>query len=296
MSSTSEDPTPGVRSVMEELLAPRSSTHDHFDLTDRVAVISGGAGLLGKEFARTLASAGATVAIADIRGREAEEVADTVASAAGRPAVGIGMDVTEKGAVEKGMASVQARFGRLDILLNSAALDPKFDPANAALHTQGFEGYPLEAWQKSVDTDLTGAFLASQAVAPIMKAQNRGVIVNVSSIYGVVGPDQRLYERDDGARGYKPPVYSATKAALDGFTRFLATYFAGTNIRVNTLTLGGVYNGHDEEFVRRYAARVPMGRMMTLEDVGSPLLFLVSDASSYMTGAHLVVDGGRTAW
>lgn len=264
-----------------------------FDLTGRVAIVTGGAGFLGKEFARILAEAGAHVVIADVNREAAETVAKQLSKTG---ALAVQTDVTNKESVAAMVGMAKDVFGRVDVLVNSAALDPKFDLKEAGKHTQDFEGYPLEAWQKSLDVDLTGAFLCTQAVTPIMKEQNSGVIVNVSSIYGVVGPDQRLYEKDDGSKGVKPPSYSATKAALDGFTRYLAAYFTGTNIRANTLTLGGVFNNHDEQFTKRYNARVPMGRMMKLEEVGGLLLFLVSDASSYMTGTNLVVDGGWTAW
>jgi len=278
---------------------PRAEHHGPaslFDLTDRVAIITGGAGFLGKEFGRTVASAGAHVVVADVHRSTAEAVAKNLSVTSTLEALAVQTDVANKESVHAMVGMVKDVFGRVDILVNSAALDPKFDPKEAGKHKQDFEGYPLDAWQQSLDVDLTGAFLCAQAVAPIMREQNRGVIVNISSIYGVVGPDQRLYEKDDGSKGYKPSSYSATKAALDGFTRYLAAYFSGTNIRVNTLTLGGVFNNHGEQFLKRYNVRVPMGRMMKLEEVGGPLLFLVSDASSYMTGANLVVDGGWTAW
>lgn len=267
-----------------------------FDLTGRVSVVTGGAGFLGKEFSRALADAGAHIVVADVNKREAAALATSLSAKYKQKILAIETDVRDTGSVSAMVGMVQDVFGRIDALVNSAALDPKFDPKEARKHQQDFEGYPLEAWQQSLDVDLTGAFLCAQAVVPIMKKQRRGVIVNVSSIYGLSGPDQRLYEKDHGSRGYKPPSYSVTKAALDGFTRYLAAYFAGTNIRVNTLTLGGVFNNHDEQFTKRYHARVPMGRMMKLEEVGGPLLFLCSDASSYMTGANLVVDGGWTAW
>jgi len=267
-----------------------------FGLSDRVVIVTGGAGFLGSEFARTLAGAGAHVVVADLDGKAAGTLAKKVSVSSGVEALAVQTDVTRKESVGAMVGMAKDVFGRVDALVNGAALDPKFGPSEAGKHAQGFEGYPLASWQKSLDVDLTGAFLCAQAVAPIMREQNRGVIVNMSSIYGVVGPDQRLYARDEGSQGYKPPAYSATKAALDGFTRYLAAYFAGTNIRVNTLTLGGVFNNHDGQFTKRYNARTPLGRMMKLEEVGGPLLFLVSDVSSYMTGANLVVDGGWTSW
>lgn len=271
---------------------------ERFDLSRRVVILTGGAGFLGTEFAHTLAAAGAHVVVADINGQAAETLAAELARAHRVGALGFPTDVTQKESVAALVERTKNVFGRVDALVNNAAVDPKFDPAHAGEHLQTFEGYPLDAWWRSLDVDLTGAFLCAQAVAPVMRSQNRGVIINVASIYGLVGPDQRLYERDDPQvpKVTKPPSYSATKAALDGLTRYLAAYFAGTGIRANTLTLGGVMHGHDEQFVKRYAARVPMDRMMKLEEVGGPLLFLLSDASSYMTGANLVVDGGWTAW
>lgn len=269
-----------------------------FDLQRQVIVITGGAGFLGREFARTLAGAGAHVVVADLNGGAAETLAAEVAKEYGVGALGFPTDVTQRESVEALVGRTKNVFGRIDALVNGAAVDPKFDPAHANEHAQTFEGYPLEAWWQSLNVDLTGAFLCAQAVAPVFKQQNRGVIVNVSSMYGLVGPDQRLYQKDDPRtpKATKPPSYSATKAGLLGLTRYLAAYFAGTNIRVNTLTLGGVFNNHDEQFLKRYNARVPLGRMMNREEVGGPLLFLLSDASSYMTGANLVVDGGWTSW
>lgn len=187
-------------------------------------------------------------------------------------------------------------FGRLDALVNNAALDPKFDPAHQGEHVNRFEDLPIEAWQQALAVNVTGMFLCAQAVAPVMREAGRGVIVNVSSTYGLVGPDQRLYEREGQPAQFKPVTYSVTKAAALGLTRYLATYFAGTGIRVNTITPGGVFAGHDDEFVRRYSAKTVLGRMAEADEISSALLFLVSDASSYMTGANLVVDGGWTAW
>ena len=190
-------------------------------------------------------------------------------------------------------------WGRIDGLVNNAALDPKFDSqAAAARHNAPFESYPLELWNRAIAVDLTGMFLCAQAVAPAMLAHGRGAVVNICSTYGLVGPDQRLYESDDPTAppAFKPVSYSVTKSAALGLTRYLAAYWGGKGIRVNTLTLGGVFNGHSSGFVRRYAARTPMGRMAERSEYTAALVFLLSDASSYMTGSNLVVDGGWTAW
>ncbi|MCJ7511497.1 MAG: SDR family oxidoreductase, partial [Anaerolineales bacterium] len=179
---------------------------------------------------------------------------------------------------------------------NSAALDPKFDREHSDRPAGAFEDFPLDAWNQALAVNLTGAFLCAQAVAPIMLPQGRGVIVNICSTYGLVGPDQRIYQRTGEAPRFKPVVYSVTKAGILGLTRYLATYYAGQGIRVNALTPGGVFNDHDDQFVHNYSARTVLGRMAHKDEMNGALLFLASDASSYMTGANLVVDGGWTAW
>ena len=262
-------------------------------LEGRVVVLTGGAGLLGRNHCKTLSRAGARVVVADIDEKGALAVANTLPSVG---ALAVPVDVTKPDSVRKMIEQVIDRFGTIDALVNNAALDPKFDRANAGKHTGSFEDYPLEVWQQSLNVNLTGAFLCTQAAAPFLLSSRRGSVVNIASIYGLVGPDQRLYAQNDGQRRYKPIAYSVTKSALLGFTRYLATYWAGTGLRVNTLTLGGVETDHDYEFVRRYSERTPMGRMARPDEYGGALLFLLSEASSYMTGANLVVDGGWTAW
>lgn len=269
---------------------------ERFGLAGRTAIVTGGAGLLGTGYAHALAAAGAHVVVADIDGGAAETLAEAVSRASGVRAMAIPTDVTHPGSVRAMAEQTLAEFGRIDALVNNAALDPKFDPAHSGSHAGSFEEFPLEAWDQSLAVNLTGMFLCAQAVCRPMLAAGRGVMVNVSSTYGLVGPDQRLYQREGRPPEYKPVSYSVTKSAVIGLTRYLATYFAGKGIRVNTLTPGGVFAGHDEEFVRRYSARTVLGRMAEKDEMSSALLFLVSDASSYMTGANLVVDGGWTAW
>jgi NAD(P)-dependent dehydrogenase (short-subunit alcohol dehydrogenase family) len=296
-----------------------------FDLHHRVAVVTGGAGLLGAEFCKTLAEAGAQVVIADMNETAASQLADTL-NKQGLTALGVGTDVRSPDSVQQLVASTLEAYGGLDILVNSAALDPKFDPQHQEQGVQGseesdsagqypsspnsltFENYPLDLWKQALEVNLTGMFLCCQAAAKSMLAQGDatgslrpaarqgGVIINICSMYGLVGPDQRLYQREDQPPQYKPAYYSVTKAGVLGLTRYLATYYAGKNIRVNALTPGGVYNGHDEEFLRAYSARSVLGRMARKDEMNGALLFLASDASSYMTGANLVVDGGWTAW
>ena len=268
-----------------------------FDLTGQVAVVTGGAGLLGFEFCRTLAEAGAQVILADLDEQAAVRAAEILHSA-GLKVYPVGMDVTSKASVGEMVATAVRQFARLDILVNSAALDPKFDPQHQGGHSQSFEAFSVEAWNQALSVNLTGAFLCCQAAAQPMLEQVHGVFINICSTYGLVGPDQRLYERqgEQGPRQYKPVYYSVTKAGILGLTRYLATYYAGKNIRANALTPGGVYNNHDDVFLKAYSARAVMGRMAQRDEMNGALLFLASDASSYMTGANLVVDGGWTAW
>ena len=275
-----------------------------FDLHDKVAVVTGGAGLLGAEFCQALAQAGASVAIVDINETSAGLVAESLARQ-GYPTRAIAADITNPTSVEHMVAATLEAFGRLDILVNSAALDPKFDPQHLDEAAQvnpvsgAFETFPLSAWQQALDVNLTGAFLCCQAAVKPMLAQGAGVIINVASMYGLVGPDQRLYQESAPAGQpprYKPVYYTVTKAGILGLTRYLAAYYAGQNIRVNALTPGGVFNGHQDDFVQAYSARSILGRMARKDEMNGALLFLASQASSYMTGANLVVDGGWTAW
>jgi NAD(P)-dependent dehydrogenase (short-subunit alcohol dehydrogenase family) len=277
---------------------------DLFDLNGRVAVVTGGSGLLGTEFCRALAIAGARVVAADINHQAAAALANSlnglvpppIANESKPRALGVKTDVTKIDSVSQMVDATLETFGRLDILVNSAALDPKFDPDYAGTQTNSFESYPLEAWNQALEVNLTGMFLCCQAAVPPMLEQGKGVIINVCSIYGLVGPDQRIYQREGIPAQYKPVYYSVTKAGVLGLTRYLATYYAGRNIRVNALSPGGVYHDHDESFVRAYSARAVLGRMAQKDEMNGALLFLASDASSYMTGANLVLDGGWTAW
>lgn len=275
-----------------------SKIQDKFDLSGRVAVVTGGAGLLGAEFCRTLAEAGAAVAIVDINRPAAERAAETLTQL-GYHACSIPTDITQPASVAQMVASVLNTFGHLDILVNSAALDPKFDPHALAqgLIPGAFEDYPLDQWNQALAVNLTGAFLVTQAcVRPMLEQGKRGSIINICSTYGLNGPDQRIYIRDGKRIAYKPVYYTVTKAGILGLTKYLAAYYAGTEIRVNALTPGGVYNDHDETFVANYSARTILGRMARKDEMNGALLFLASDASSYMTGANLIVDGGWTAW
>ncbi|MFZ1041253.1 MAG: SDR family oxidoreductase [Anaerolineales bacterium] len=271
---------------------------EKFDLKDRVAIVTGGAGLLGAEFCKTLAEAGASVAVVDLNIEAAKKVADALTKY-GYRIKGFGVDITKPDAVKNFITSVLSDFGRLDILVNSAGLDPKFDPdaASKGIAPGNFEDYPLDQWNAALNVNLTGMFLITQAcVKRMIKQGNKGSIINICSTYGLNGPDQRIYIKDGKRVAFKPVYYTVTKAGVLGFTKYLAAYYADTEIRVNALTPGGVYNNHEEYFVKNYSAKTILGRMARKDEMNGALLFLASDASSYMTGNNVVVDGGWTAW
>lgn len=269
---------------------------EKFVMTGRTVLVTGAAGLLGKQFALALGQSGANVMLADVAFEPTKAYANQL-KVQGISATAVEVDVTNPDSVTKMVEATLTRYGSLDALVNSAALDPKFDPDNKDKQgANAFESYSLESWRLALDVNLTGMFLASQAAVKPMLSQGSGVIVNICSTYGLNGPDQRIYERPDGTRSFKPPYYSVTKAGVLGFTKYLAAYYAGKGIRVNALTPGGVFNGHDEVFTQAYSAKTILGRMANLDEMSAAMLFLCSDASSYMTGSNLIVDGGWTAW
>jgi NAD(P)-dependent dehydrogenase (short-subunit alcohol dehydrogenase family) len=271
---------------------------DKFDLSGRVAVVTGGAGLLGAEFCRTLAEAGAAVAVVDLNASASQAVADALTNS-GYQALAISTDITKPDSVNALVEKVLSDFGQLDVLVNSAALDPKFD-ADAMKNgiTPGaFEDYPLDQWNAALGVNLTGMFLVTQAcVRPMIEQGKKGSIINICSTYGLNAPDQRIYIKAGERVAFKPIYYTVTKAGVMGFTKYLAAYYAETEIRVNTLTPGGVFNNHEDYFVKNYSAKTILGRMAKKDEMNGALLFLASDASSYMTGNNVVVDGGWTVW
>ncbi len=271
---------------------------DKFNLKGCVAVVTGGGGQLGFEFSKTLAEAGAAVVAADLNmelaSKTAKHLTDKAYSAFAFP-----LDVTRIESTRELVAATKKQFGRLDILVNCAALDPKFDPqaASKGIPPGAFEDYPLDQWNSALNVNLTGMFLVTQAcVKQMIEQGKKGSIINICSTYGLNGPDQRIYIKDGKRVAYKPVYYTVTKAGVMGFTRYLAAYYAGTEIRVNALTPGGVFNDHEDYFVKNYSAKTILGRMAKKDEMNGALLFLASDASSYMTGNNIIVDGGWTAW
>jgi len=251
---------------------------DLFSLDGRVAIVTGGAGQLGAEIVRGLEERGARVAVFDLAADEFR------------------VDVTDRAAIEQATNRVAAEWGEPAILVNAAALD---SPPDAPPEEVGpLETYPEASFDRVMDVNVKGTFLSCQVVGARMAAAKRGAIVNISSIYGMLSPVQDVYDfrRARGETFFKPVAYSVSKSALYNLTRYLATYWARSGVRVNTLTLAGVWNEQPSDFVDAYTARMPIGRMADAAEVVGPVVFLVSDASSYVTGANLVADGGWSAW
>jgi NAD(P)-dependent dehydrogenase (short-subunit alcohol dehydrogenase family) len=271
---------------------------DMFDLTGRTAVITGGAGLLGVKHAEAIALAGGSPVLVDIAGDAARERARQISDEHGVVALGVACDITRPKEVQALLQRVLDETGRIDILINNAANNPKAEAAGDEAWSR-LERFSLEQWQADIAVGLTGAFLCSQTFGTEMARRGNGVILNIASDLGIIAPDQRIYRRPDLAddqQPAKPVSYSVVKTGLIGLTRYLATYWADNGVRVNAISLGGVYNGQPDEFVQRLTQLVPMRRMADVDEYQGAIIFLCSDASSYMTGSNVVVDGGRTVW
>jgi NAD(P)-dependent dehydrogenase (short-subunit alcohol dehydrogenase family) len=269
-----------------------------FELTGRVAVITGGAGLLGEQHARAIAMAGGIPVLVDIQPERASEKAAALSREYGVPAIGCAADITRQLEIEALSAEILARFGRLDILINNAANNPKME-ADTEVNFSRLENFPLAQWEADLAVGLTGAFLCSKVFGSHMASHGGGVIVNVASDLALIAPDQRIYRQpgvQEQMQPVKPITYSVVKSALVGLTRYLASYWADKQVRVNAISPGGVYNGQPEDFVARLTNLIPLGRMAAINEYQGAIVFLCSDASSYMTGTNLVVDGGRSCW
>ncbi len=271
-------------------------TQNLFDVRDKVVIVTGGLGQLGRQFSLALVERGAKVAVFDVRADPAY-VSDRFGPAAEHPSLIFrAADITRRGSIEAALQDVIDAWGVPHGLINNAAVDV---PPNApAAETGPFETYPEASWDGIMEVNVKGVFLCCQAVGRRMVEAGRGSIINIASIYGLVSPDQRVYDyrRSGGATFFKPAAYSVSKSALLNLTRYLATYWAMQGVRVNTLTLAGVFNHQDQGFLQGYCARMPLGRMAREDEYNGAVVFLLSNASSYMTGANMVIDGGWTAW
>jgi len=268
-----------------------------FSLDGRVAVVTGAAGLLGRRHCAALAEAGAHVVASDLDRGACVALSEDLRRANGREVLAAPCDVTDERSVTALRDSVLEWRGRIDVLVNNAAVNEKVEEAPSGSERLSFETHPLDLWERSLRVNVTGTFLCSRALGSAMASRGHGSIVNIASTYGIVAPDPALYTEADGTRSfYKSAAYPTTKGAVLAFTRFLAAYWGAAGVRVNALSPGGVENGQPQAFKDRYAARTPLARMAAPDDYAGALVFLASDASAYMTGANLVVDGGWTAW
>ena len=264
-----------------------------FSLKGKIAVVTGALGLLGKNHCIALSDAGANVIVVDLNENECKIFAESLPA----ESLGMGCDITNPDSIRKLRDFILNEFEKIDVLVNNAAINDMFENPSTAAEESKFENYPLELWQKSLDVNVTGTFLCSQILGNEMAKAGKGSIVNIASTYGIVAPNQSIYKKEDGTQNfYKSASYTVTKGAIVSFTKFLAAYWGNKGVRVNTLSPGGVENNQDDYFVNNYSGLTPLGRMAKPTDYKGAIVFLASDASSYMTGANLVVDGGWTAW
>lgn len=273
---------------------PAGTYRKLFSLAGKVAVVTGGAGILGRHFCAALADHGAAVAVLDLDAGAVKGLAAELQETYGVKTAGIAADIGDPASVAEAAEAIERTLGPVDVLHNNAAtkgrsLDAFLEP---------LESYSLETWREVMAVNLDGMFLVAREIGGRMAKRGKGSIIQTASIYGVMGPDQRIYEGSHYMDRpiNTPPVYSASKAGVVGLTKYLATYWGASGVRVNTLTPGGVESGQNDTFKQRYGARVPLGRMALPDEMTGALVFLASDASSYVTGQNIHVDGGLSAW
>ncbi len=268
-----------------------------FDLTGRVAIVTGGSGLMGGHHGAILAAAGAHVVLLDLERTQPWKRAEALQAAHGQECAGLASDVTSEASLLQVNKEILRRFGRIDILINNAANNPKVEADSTGKQWSRLENFPLDIWNGDIAVGLTGAFLCSRIFGQEMAKRSQGVILNISSDLGVIAPDQRIYRKEglaDDEQPVKPVTYSVVKTGLIGLTRYLATYWSDKHVRVNAISPGGIFAGQPDEFTRKLHELIPMKRMAREDEYEGAILFLCSDASSYMTGQNLIVDGGRT--
>ncbi|MBH5388116.1 SDR family oxidoreductase [Bradyrhizobium diversitatis] len=278
-----------------------ASPSSRYDLTSRTALVTGAGGLLGRQHVAALSEAGARVVVTDVGLAQAEAaIAALKQNAPSADLIALAIDVTSFDSVRAANEQLSGRGVSVDILVNNAAIDPKVTSAPGVTHSSRFEAFPVPQWQTEIAVGLTGAMLCAQVFGGAMAARGRGVILNIASDLGVIAPDQRIYRQPQVTREEEQPVkpvtYSVIKHGLIGLTKYLATYWAGHGVRVNAISPGGVFNNQDPAFVERLTRLIPMARMADVDEYRAAVQFLCSDASSYMTGQNLVIDGGRSVW
>lgn len=269
-----------------------------FDLTGKNIVVTGAYGLIGKEICDAFSSAGANVIISDIVEEEIlKDYAEKLSQKYTTKNMGIFLDITDLESIESGIKNILNHFNNIDVLVNNAAIDAKFDENIININPARFENYPIDKLEKSLDVNITGTVKITKEVVKSMLKNKKGNIINVTSTYAIVAPDQRLYKKPgEEKQTYKPADYIITKSFMPGFSRYLATLYGKEGIKVNTIAPHGIYNNHDQDFLQKFSERSPLARMCRLEELRGPFIFLASDSSSYMTGSLLVVDGGWSIW
>lgn len=270
---------------------------ERFSLKGKVCVITGGAGLLGVAHAEAVLEAGGSAVLLDISSKGLKKAVSQLNAVYNARVMGVHADITDKPSVLDAREKILRDYASIDILINNAANNPK--AGSAGKGWSRFESFSTEDWDADIAVGLKGAFYCSQVFGSVMAEKKSGVILNISSDLGIIAPDQRIYRKEglaDDKQPVKPVTYSVVKHGLIGLTRYLATYWAEKGVRVNALCPGGVYNGQEQAFVSKLSNLIPLGRMAAKDEYKSAIVFLVSDASSYMTGSVIAMDGGRTCW
>ena len=272
-------------------------TKDKFEITNRVAIVTGASGLLGRQHTEVIAEFGGQPVLIDVNEEGLNQLAEQVLQKYGISCDIYQCDITSTEEVVAVKESLVAKYEHIDILVNNAAVDAKM---SEAMHAgKRLESFPIATWNYEISVGLTGAMLCSQVFGAVMASAQNGVILNISSDLGLVAPDQRLYENSElpaDKQAVKPVTYSVIKHGIHGLTRYLASYWGGQGVRANTISLGGVYVNQPDHFVKKLEQLIILGRMAKPEEYRAAIIFLISDASEYMIGSNLVIEGGRTAW
>jgi len=279
----------------------KMTTIEKFYIENKVVIITGGAGLLGRKHAEAVIEGKGIPVLIDISKSAIDSTEDNIADSYGTECriEGYVADITKREEIEQIADDLLKKYGHVDALINNAANNPKVEGNAANMKAIQFENFPIQMWLDDMAVGLTGAFICAQVFGGIMAKQGSGVILNISSDLGIIAPDQRIYRKEglaDDEQTVKPVTYSVIKHGLIGLTKYLATYYAEKGVRANTLCPAGVFNGQDEEFLNRLTNLIPMGRMADVEEYKSTVLYMISNASGYMTGSTVIVDGGRTCW